>query len=204
MATNNPTSPTIYRGQNNRSGSGLKLHFTDDPDECRYIGRIEQKGNITANDLCHFPAADPENLCDVCWPAVPDAVRAVHTDEEIENMVLFRGWALGTVVLAEKRDGRRLDPDELVDENDRIEGAWIELMNGEGRAGEFGGVKAFADVPGSPHAEEIAGIDGTEGYFETYAFATPEAFKASSQKRGWYVGEWIAPKQPDYGEAAPR
>lgn len=167
-----------------------KLHFKKG---CQYAGdEAERKA------LSSFTA--DYDKCSLCWPTVSTGLRQVMRDEEIQNIRHFEGWAIGTIVLAEKKDGRRLRSRHLISEKDRVEKCWIELFNGKGRAGEFGGVKAFAiRDAGAPHTEEYP----VPGYFETYAFAHRDAFVESSQEGGWYVEEWETPEEPDYGEAAP-
>lgn len=190
--TDDPGSPTIYRSSKAGKGTDTTIHWAGSEDDCLYVKRMKRNGNDQTRPLSVYPGVTTDDLCDECWPEVPEAVRAVHSEEEIENMLLFRGWALGSVTYVGNGDGERIDV------------AWIELFNGEGRAGEFGGVKAFTQAdPGWPLAEEIPGIDGTAGYYETYAFATAEAFEQSGQESGWYVDEWIAPEEPDYGVPGP-
>lgn len=185
--SDDPTTPTVWRSTRSGTGRKARLHFTRD--ECSHAKQVKRLVN---KDL-RTEKPDVDLLCDECWPGVPDVVQEVHREEEIENMLLFRGWAIGHVTYVDEGNVGA----------DRIEGAWMELFNDEGRAGSFGGVKAFADIdPDSPHAagDEYPG----GGYFESYAFATPDAFEASRQTSGWYVDEWAAPEKPDYGEAAPQ
>lgn len=111
-------------------------------------------------------------------PTIPPQVEEMLQDSEITNIEDRRGWAIGTVVLNENGAETR-----------RIEDAIIELFNGEGDAGVFGGVKFLAS-------------DGGE-YEEAYAFATRDAFEDSTQDEGWYVAEWTDPANPNYGQPAP-
>lgn len=110
---------------------------------------------------------------------VPDEVADVLREEELQNIEDRRGWAIGTVV-----------KDEQGDVTDRIEKAFIELQNGRGRAGAFGGLKFLA-------------VNDDGEYEEAYAFATREAYGESEQHLGWYVEEFTDPEDPDYGQAAP-
>lgn len=65
---------------------------------------------------------------------IPEQVRDVMEEQEIENMLSFTGWATGTVV----------ELDENGDVETVFEDAWIELFNGKGLARDFGGIKFFA------------------------------------------------------------
>lgn len=177
---------TVYRAVGFGGGRNAgTLHIKEG---CQYI---KKAGKHNDPPLSAFTR--DYNKCSVCWPEVPDAIREVHRDEEIENMRHFDGWAIGSIALMESGIVAGY-----------VEDCWIELFNGEGRGREFGGVKAFAELEADdPKAEAIPGIEGTEGYFETYAFATKEALELSRQTEGWYVDEWEIPEEPDYGEPAP-
>lgn len=109
---------------------------------------------------------------------IPDSIRAVLEDEEIENIEARKGWAFGTVALSVNGE---------VEE--RLENALIELYNGEGSAGQFGGVGVMATSP--------------EGDREFKAYATKTAFEDRGRDEGWYVEEFTDPTNPDYGQAAP-
>lgn len=192
--TDDPTSPTVTRSQGTGSENRSTIHWLDgdDDDKCQYVSRMERNGNVKPRPLSIYHP-DAAELCSECWPAVPEKIEVLMQDDEVENMRLFRGWALGNIEMVKEGEVTR-----------RIEGCWIELFNGVGRAGKFGGVKAYAAIdPESELGEKIPGLVEAGGYFETYAFATREAFEASSQLRGWYVDEWVSPPEPVYGEAAP-
>lgn len=109
---------------------------------------------------------------------IPDSIREVLDDDEIENIENRNGWAFGTVVLSVNGE---------VEE--RLEDALIELYNGQGTAGRFGGVGVMATSP--------------EGDREFKAYATKEAFEERGRDEGWYVEEYTDPTNPDYGQAAP-
>ena len=111
---------------------------------------------------------------------IPESVEEMLTPEEIENIENRDGWAIGDVVLVENGN---------VGEQ-TIEDAVIELFNGEGAAGEFGGVRFMAETAGD--------------YTEAYAYATVDAFEQSGGEDGWYVESWTDPEDPDYGDPAPR
>lgn len=178
-----PGEVSVWRAVGHGGGktSGA-LHITDD---CPYIKRAD---NPTRKRLGNFPAH--YSKCSKCWPVVPEGFEEVLRPEEIQNMRHFKGWAIGSVTYVDEGNVGA----------DRVEDCWIELLNGEGRAGEFGGVKAF----NRREMEAPRTLDfPVEGYFEVYGFATPEAFEASSQTSGWYVDEWETPGQPDFGRAAP-
>lgn len=107
-------------------------------------------------------------------PVVAEKLR----EDELQNINQRDGWAVGTVVLCVEGNVTR-----------RIEEAYIELFNGAGRAGQFGGVKFLAE-----HNNE---------YEESYAYATEKAFNNSSEDEGWYVESFTSPSNPDYGQPAP-
>lgn len=110
---------------------------------------------------------------------IPDQVAEVLSSEDIEDIGNREGWAIGTVVLSREGEG----------DVRRIENAFIELFNGEGLAGRFGGVRFLA-------------VDGGE-YEESYAYANRGALTNSRTDEGWYVEEFTSPKNPNYGKAAP-
>lgn len=107
-------------------------------------------------------------------PEIPDEIASMMRDDEIENMRNLDGWAVGTVVLVGDETSRR------------IEDAWIELFNGEGRAGEFGGTRFMA-------------IDDGE-YEEAYAYGSKEAM--GDRDIGWYVESYDY-IDGDVGEESP-
>lgn len=109
---------------------------------------------------------------------IPKSIREVLHVPELNNIRNRNGWAKGNVTLFEGDETRR-----------EHEGVIIELFNGEGTAGEFGGVKFMAATDG--------------GLIENYAFATKDAYVHSDQATGWVVTEWTDPEDPDYGEPAP-
>lgn len=109
---------------------------------------------------------------------IPPAITEILMDEELENIRNRTGWAIGVVV-----------QDDNGTEQRRIEDAVIELLNGAGGAGAFGGVKFLATEGGS--------------LTEADAFATEEAYRESSQSEGWYVAEWTDPGNPNYSQPAP-
>lgn len=62
---------------------------------------------------------------------IPEQISELMTDEELENMKNRDGWTTGTI--------HELDENgEVVNE---FTDAWIELFDGNGRAGVFDGVK---------------------------------------------------------------
>lgn len=103
---------------------------------------------------------------------IPETIQEYMHDEELENMRNLDGWAVGTVV-------------QIIDGavTKRIEDAWIELFNGEGRAGEFEGVRFLA-----VHEDE---------YEESYAYSSAAAM--GEKKTAWCVEEWKEPEEPDIG-----
>jgi hypothetical protein len=69
-------------------------------------------------------------------PEIPEQIESIMESGELGNMRNLCGWAVGTIIEC------RIDNGTLV----TIEHgeAWVELFNGEGRAGEFGGVRFMA------------------------------------------------------------
>lgn len=108
---------------------------------------------------------------------IPESVREVLVEEEIENVRQRNGWAVGTVKLYDHGGVTK-----------EIEDAIIELFNGEGSAGEFGGVRFMAEHDGE--------------YEEAYAYATREAL-IELGREGWFVDEFTDPENPDYGDPSP-
>lgn len=122
-------------------------------------------------------------------PEIPEPIRDIMRDEEVENMRNLDGWAVGTVTLVERGATIR-----------SIDNAWIELFNGAGRAGSFGGVRFMAIDESKPAEAEVAYIDPQ--YEEAYAYATADDFDVDSST-GWYVEQYDVPDDPDYGAPAP-
>ena len=110
-------------------------------------------------------------------PDIPEQIKELMRDEEIENMQNLDGWAVGTVIEVDE-DGTRVATHE---------DAWIELFNGEGRAGKFGGVRFMAVT------------DGT--YEEAYAYATRDS--SVGNEPCFYVKEYDVPSNPRYGAPGP-
>lgn len=139
----------------------------------------------------HHPA-----YCEDCGAAlggcelIPEQIRRFHRDDEIRNMDHLFGWAIGTVV--EVRDG---------EEERTIEDAWLELFNGEGTAGEFGGVRFHAVI--DPEEARHQDVKDLDGYIESYAYGTRDAFEERDRSDGWYVSEYQHPEDPDIGAPAP-
>lgn len=109
---------------------------------------------------------------------IPEEIRDVLHTPELANLRDREGWAKGEIALIEDT--------EVSEEIDEV---FLELFNGEGTAGEFGGVRAYAVTDGN--------------YRENYAYATREAFDESEQVAGWVVTKWTDPVDPDYGDPAP-
>lgn len=109
---------------------------------------------------------------------IPDTIRTVLTDTEIENIERREGWAVGTVAMMISGEVR-----------ERATDAYIELFNGDGQADPYGGVRFYV-----VHDGEL---------MELYGYATRNALVQSDQTAGWYVEEWTDPEDPDYGKPAP-
>lgn len=114
---------------------------------------------------------------------VPEEIQSMLTDEEIANIESRTGWAVGIVQLI--RDGE-------VDET--LEPAFIELFNGDGRAGSFGGVRFMAAVDES---------STPKSFREAYAYATTQAGQQQGGDEYHAVSEYLDPEDPDYGQPAP-
>lgn len=112
-------------------------------------------------------------------PDIPDMIRAVVPDEEIENMQNLDGWAVGHITECVENVVIR-----------QIEDAWIELFNGEGCAGEFGGVR-------------FMGKNDEGRYEEAYAYGSKEAAERNNDDTCFYVRVFTHPKDPNVGEPAP-
>jgi hypothetical protein len=108
---------------------------------------------------------------------VPDPIEAVLTDKECANLRSRDGWAVGVV--------KHINHGEVVES---FRPAFIELFNGEGRAGEFGGVRF------------MAAVDSEEPFEEAYAYATREAAEEQPGKVYYAVTEYLDPDDPDYGQ----
>lgn len=110
---------------------------------------------------------------------IPSRIREMMADEEVENMRNRDGWATGTV--------KRVDDDGEVVET--FEDAWIELFNGAGRAGNFGGVRfQWADPDVDYDPDEPWADDG--GYEEAYAYPTREHADGNTSPPFYFVAEW--------------
>ena len=79
-------------------------------------------------------------------PSIPEQIAEVMYDEELQNMRKLDGWSVGTVVK------RRPNGTEPVTLND----AWIELFDGNGRAGQYGGVRFMAITEDGEYEEAYA------------------------------------------------
>lgn len=109
---------------------------------------------------------------------IPDSAAEMLTDDELANVRNRDGWAIGTVAL--RKDG---------DITRRIEDAVIELFNGDGTAGSFGGTRFLAEDDGELQ--------------EAYAHGTSEAAQANSNEPYWFVEEYTDPDDPDVGKPSP-
>lgn len=113
---------------------------------------------------------------------IPEQIREIMQDGEIGNMRNLCGWAVGRVA----RQDTTANPDgpdiEVLDE------AWIELFNGKGRAGEFGGVRFMA-------------VDDDGEYREAYAY--PSRKDLFGNEPGWYVQKFYQPTNPEIGIRKP-
>lgn len=114
---------------------------------------------------------------------VPEEIQSMLTDEEIENIESRAGWAVGTVQLI--RDG---------DAVETLTPTFIELFNGDGCAGTFGGVRFMAAVDEN---------SSPKSFREAYAYATTEAGQQQGSDEYHVVSEYLDPEDPDYGQPAP-
>lgn len=110
-------------------------------------------------------------------PEIPDEIQEMMNSEERRNMRNLDGWAVGTVIQV----------NTIGNIIGRYTGAWIELFNGQGRAGEFGGVKFMWAVCGA--------------YEEAYAY--PNERSAQGHEPCYVVEEFTHPENPDVGREVP-
>jgi hypothetical protein len=109
---------------------------------------------------------NPENV------DVPENICTMMEPEEIDNMRNFTGWALGTIQLLNKNGN-------IVETRDTV---WIELLNGEGRARTFLGVKFI-------YENKVGAV--SEGYaYESMRLAL-------ENKPAWFVTEIEHPSDVD-------
>jgi hypothetical protein len=109
---------------------------------------------------------------------IPDQIRDMMDEAEIENMESRSGWATGTAKEVNS-DGRVTTTHE---------GAWIELFNGDGGAGEFGGVRFMAVTDGE--------------YEEAYAYPDREFAERHSDPPYFYIASFNE-DDVDYGKPIP-
>lgn len=130
---------------------------------------------------------------------VPEQIQSVMRDEEIENMQNLDGWAVGKVA----RQETTTNPD--APDREVLENAWIELFNGDGRAGESAEQSAGSTVDDlrSPKfgGVRFMAVDDDGGYREAYAYPSRKALLGNEP--GWYVSEWYEPTDPDVGQIYP-
>ena len=120
---------------------------------------------------------------------IPKRIREILEDDEIANAHRRKGWATGTAV--------RLDEHGEVAE--RLEDVWIELFNGYGRAGVFGGVRVMWADDSVDYEDPW---DEDDGFTEEYAFATAYAGVEEGDPPYWYI-ESYNESDVDYGVPAP-
>lgn len=120
----------------------------------------------------------------------PRRIRELLDATEVDNVEHRRGWAIGTVART----------DETGDVVERYENAVIELFNGEGGAGQFGGVR-FMWADDSVEYENP--WDDNDGYEEAYAHATRAALDRNGSHPAWFVDEYTDPADPEYGQPSP-
>lgn len=110
-------------------------------------------------------------------PEIPKQIESIMESGELGNMRNLCGWAVGHAVQVDAQG-------EAVA---RYENAWVELFNGKGRAGEFGGVRFMAVEDGE--------------YEEAYAY--PDADSAEGNYPCYYITEWVVPDHADVGMKYP-
>lgn len=120
---------------------------------------------------------------------IPDRIKEMLNEEEIENIENKDGWAFGNVRLKNKEGRVDNEFDDVV----------IELFNGEGIAGRFGGVKFMWADDSVEYNEPWE----KQGYKEFYAHATENSLDQNGSLPGWYVEEYTDPEDADYGQASP-
>lgn len=120
---------------------------------------------------------------------IPQRIQELLESDEVEEIENREGWAFGTVAL-KNEDG------EIEQE---LEGAVIELFNGEGGAGKFGGVR-FMWVD-----EDVDYVEPWEeaGLVEAYAHGDDASLDKHGSLPSWFVKEWTDPENPRVGKASP-
>lgn len=124
-------------------------------------------------------------------PEIPEQIESIMQSGELGNMRNLCGWAVGTVV-------RVGDRHHFVEE--RFRNAWVELFNGEGRAGESAELRAGSTVEDC-RSSKFGGVRFmavTDGEYEE-AYAYPDEESAQGNEPCYYVEEWDVPDQPDVG-----
>lgn len=110
---------------------------------------------------------------------IPEEIKDVLSDDEIENFTNRTGWAVGTVV--------KVNSDGTVVNEYR--NCMIELLNGEGLAGEFGGVRVYT-------------AESTNDFHEFYAYPEKRIAEENAEAPYCYVREFQN-KDVDVGIASP-
>jgi hypothetical protein len=113
---------------------------------------------------------------------IPDELIEILTDEELENLQSRTGWAIGTIQLIEDRENEDGEDENRVVKRE-LSDCPIELLNGRGTAGRFGGMNAFA-------------VDTDGKFMEVKAYGSIDAFDVSSKSSGWVVTEYTDPADP--------
>lgn len=129
---------------------------------------------------------------------IPEQIRDVMREDEIENMENLDGWATGRVALQEITANPEHD-DEVLDN------AWIELFNGEGLAGESAEQSAGSTVEDRRSSKfggvRFMAVDDDGEYREAYAY--PDRKSLHGNEPGWYVQKFYQPTDPDVGPRYP-
>lgn len=120
---------------------------------------------------------------------IEQRIRELLSDDEIAELEDRNGWAIGTVAM--------MNVDGEIEQE--LDNAVIELFNGDGGAGEFGGVR-FTWVDPEVDYEE-AWED--QGYQEAYAHASKEALERNGTLPSWFVKEFTDPEKPYVGQESP-
>lgn len=101
-------------------------------------------------------------------------------EPEVENIKKLNGWAVGTVCTM--KDGKKIR---------EIDGALIELLNGEGLTSQYSGVNVYF-------------VEDDEYNRKTGVFGNRKSFIKHGDNNGTYVREYVLPTNPNIVKLKPR
>jgi hypothetical protein len=97
--------------------------------------------------------------------AVPQPLEELLTDTELENAENLTGWATGTVGEVDKHGNTVAE----------FEGAWIELLNGNGSGRAAGGVRFYHVHDDDVASDQSDSVPAGDGFTEAFAFGSKGA-----------------------------